>query len=350
MTDLRIVPKASAWRGCFAAAAMTICATPLLAQIGTRPMSRVGTLSRPVVGTLLVTGVRAPPIASNADGSFVSDIDGKRRNFGFRPGSVHSVRGKGFGRRSPASTILLRSDDRRYAATVAITRWDDDLIVAQVPGGQAGFPSADALSLVIMTGPGNGGPRHFVVKGGRFTAEEAEVPLFLTANDRNALRSAGLRTRVWNVGREFDNYERDGAVSMTRYIDYPKDRRTTLCPPGSTERIDPTKLERALGLRPDFRISRIDLSHPDATDGRPVGRYASTWQQIDGRDIYQVDWGVWRFRQDASFSISAPFRSWMGKFGRHGATERTVTDIYAACASEFTLHFHVTGPRGLRPR
>ena len=349
-------PVASRWytgrvrtRYCLIGALITTAA-PLPAQVVLRPTPSVGSLRRPFVPSVTLPGMTAPPLTRNADGSFVSDIDGKRRNFGFRPGSIHSVRGKGFGRRAPTSTILVKSDDGRYAATLIVTRWEDDLIVAQLPNDQAGFPSADKLDLIIMTGPGGGGPRVFNVKGGRFTAEEAEVPLVLTGNDRNALTTAGLRTRVWNVGREFLSFERDGAASVTRYIDYPKDRRTTPCPAGGSERVDVRRLERALRLRGDFRISRIAMTHPPKTDGRPVGRYADAWQTVDGGDVYAVDWGVWRFRQDASFDLAAPFRTWLGKFGKHGASERDWRDIYAACASEFTLNVFVTGPRGLRPR
>lgn len=125
-------------------------AVPLPAQVVLRPTPNVGQLRRPMVPSVLLPRITAHPIARNADGSFVSDIDGKRRNFGFRPGSIHSVRGKGFGRRSPASTILVKSNDGRYAARLIVTRWEDDLIVAQLPTDQTGFPSADKLLSIEM--------------------------------------------------------------------------------------------------------------------------------------------------------------------------------------------------------
>ena len=294
-----------------------------------------------------LTPVRAT-LVSNPDGSFVSDIDGKRRNFGFRPGSIHSIRGKGFGRRSNASVLVLKSGDGRYAVNLAITRWDDDLIVAQVPDAQAGFPSADQLTLLIMTGSSNGGPRQFVVSGGRFTAEEDEVKLAMTSFERPALIDAGLRVGVWNRGREFMTFERDGTLSVTRWIDFPKDRRTSLCPAPGSDRLNLSRLERALRLQPGFRLTRVAMAD-GPSKGHFTGRYAAMYEKVGADTFFRAEWGVWRFRRDASFSLNKPFDTTAATFGRH-TTIPDVEHAFTGCGSEYTLTFFVTGPRGLSPR
>lgn len=292
--------------------------------------------------------ITALAIVRNPDGSFVSDIDGKARNFGFKPGSVHSIRGKGFGTRSNSSAVLLKSADGRFAATLAIVRWEDDLIVAQVPAGQSGFPSADQLTLMILTGPSNGGPRQFVIRGGRFEAEEAEVKLPLFASDQRALQDAGLRIKAWNRGREFFTAERDGAVTVTHYVDFPKDQRTQLCPGPGSDRINLTQLASSLRLRDGFRFSRIAMSH-GPTNGHFTGRYGDAWQAVDGTLYYRIDWGVWRMRRDASFSLNKPFDVSNQPFGRHVVIP-DADKVFTACGSEFSLTFYVAGPRGLSPR
>ena len=307
---------------------------------------------KPRPGPILNRPVTLPAImaklVSNPDGSFVSDIDGKRRNFGFRPGSVHSIRGKGFGRRSNASVLLLKSADGRYAVNLAISRWEDDLIVAQVPAGQSGFPSENQLTLMIMTGPSNGGPRQFVIRGGSFEAETGEVKLSLHRFEQRALEDAGLRVRVWNRGREFLTFERDGSVTVTRYIDFPKDKRTSPCPGPGSDRLNLTQFESALNLRAGFRLTRIAVS-TGPTNGHFTGRYANAWEKVDDRTFFRSEWGVWRFRRDASFSLNKPFDIKGAKFGRHV----TIPDgdaAFTACGSEYNLTFYATGPRGLSPR
>ena len=287
-------------------------------------------------------------IVDNPDGSFVSDIDGKKRNFGFKPGSIHSIRGKGFGRKNNANVLLLKSSDGRYNANLSVTRWDDDLIVAQVPTDQGGFPSADKLTLLIMTAGAT--PRQFKVEGGKFQAEEAEVLLPMSGFERSALEAAGLRVRVWNRGKEALTFERDGGVTVTHYIDFDKEHRSTPCPAAGFERLDIGKLDRSLKLQPGFRITRIDVAPPQSHyDFKVVGRYTSSWQAVDDRRFFRVDWPVWRMRRDETFTLGGKFDIDGHTFGRHTPVPRQ-QKVTTACGAEFTLTFFVTGPRGLSPR
>lgn len=321
-----------------------VAANAQLAPVRAKPQRSEKILTVPVN----LPSPKAPPIVSNTDGSFVSDIDGKRRNFGFRPGSVHSIRGKGFGRKSNASVVLLKSSDGRYAVNLIVSRWEDDLIVAQVPNDQSGFPSSDQLTLMIMTGPSNGGPRQFIVNGGSFQAEDAEVKLAIKPSDVRALVDSGVRIAAWNRGREFSTVENDGAFTVTHYIDFPKDQRTQYCPGPGSDRINLTQFERSLKLRDGFRITRIAMDNgPDK--GHFTGRYGSAWNNIDGTTYYTIHWGVWRFRRDASFSLNKPFDLKDMPFGKHIIIP-DADKAFTACGSEYSLTFFVTGPRGLPPR
>jgi hypothetical protein len=337
-------------RGALAIAVLGVAlTTPATAQNLARPnRDQVKQIDRGVIKHSPVHVLKALPIVSNPDGSHVSDIDGKRRNFGFKPGSIHSIRGKGFGRKSGASTVLLKSADGRYAVNLSISRWDDDLIIAQVPPGQSGLPSADQLNLMILTGPSNGGPRQFVVAGGRYEAEEAEARITLTAADQRALTDAGLRIKAWNRGREFFTAERDGSITVTHYIDFPKDQRTQHCPGPGSDRINLTQLATSLRLRPGFRISRVAMTN-GPTDGHFTGRYANTWQGVDGTMYLTIDWGVWRLRRDATFQIGGAWDVADQPFGKHVIIPPR-SKVFTACGSEFTLTFFATGPRGLSPR
>ena len=326
--------------------AIFACGSVTQARQVTVPKSPVK--ERVLTAPMNLPQVKAPPIVSNDDGSFVADIDGKRKNFGFRPGSIHSIRGKGFGRKAQASVIMLKSGDGRYAVNLIVTRWEDDLIVAQVPSDQSGLPSSDVLNLMIMTGPSNGGPRQFVIRGGSFQAEEAEVKLPLSTRDVRALVDAGIRIAVWNRGREFSTVERDGSFTVTHYIDFPKDQRAQLCPGPGSDRINLTQLERSLKLRDGFRITRIVMDH-GPTSGHFTGRYASAWKGVDGTTYYSIDWGVWRMRRDASFSLGGEWDLANSPFGKHIIIPPR-EKVYTACGSEYTLTFFVTGPRGLAPR
>ncbi|ATY31150.1 hypothetical protein [Sphingomonas psychrotolerans] len=174
------------------------------------------------------------------------------------------------------------------------------------------------------------------------------MKLAMTRWEQRALEDAGLRIKAWNRGREFVTAERDGSITVTRYLDFPKDQRTRLCPGAGSERINLTQLETALELRPGFRLSRIAMEN-GPTDGHFTGSYASTWQKVDELTFLKVEWGAWRMRRDASFSLNKPFDVTGAKFGRHVPVP-DADRAFTACGSEYNLTFYVTGPRGLSPR
>ena len=321
-------------------ALVAIAAPPALAQISRPAMRQLQTTPRVEMKALIRPALGN--IVTNPDGSFVSDVDGRKRGFRLSPGSVHSIRGKGFGRRGNASTLLLKSIDGHYAGQLMIQRWDDDLIIAQVPTEQGGFPANGQWQLLILTAGG----KSFTIEGARYNAAPIEVPLKIVATDDAAFVAAGIAPLRWYTGRESFTAEADGSATVYRNVAFAKGQRNTPCPGPGRERINIAKLQQGLRLAPGFEISRIVLSH-GATDRQFTGRYNGAWEP-DG-SAFIVDWGVWRFRQDASFSMTKAFNPDRVEYGKHYSV-KTDDSVFAVCASEYSLKISVTGPRGVAPR
>jgi len=92
------------------------------------------------------------PIARYRDGGYISDINGQRAKFLFRPGMIVEINGKGFGERAQKSYVTLIPPPSASGMFLDIACWTDTRVVVVVPSVPSRWIPATNEARMILQG------------------------------------------------------------------------------------------------------------------------------------------------------------------------------------------------------
>lgn len=92
------------------------------------------------------------PLVRYRDGGYITDINGQRAQFLFRPGMIVEINGKGFGARAPDSNVSLYPGSASVGMFLDIACWTDTRVVVVVPSDPARWIKATEQGRMILQG------------------------------------------------------------------------------------------------------------------------------------------------------------------------------------------------------